>query len=210
MTPHDEERLMQYLDGELDVAGRREVEQLLSASVEARALLGNLVDTGDLVRELAHGRGEAAGIADAVFDRIDAEGVSPPLRVLPGGVLGAGRGRGAAGRRADTPARGLRPWAEGAALLAVAAAVALLVHQRGSARAPVIAPVVQSGAELASAGPAAAAAAAAEPESGAAIESVDFGAQNGSIFLVATGPQVTPVVWLLDEPESGEDGPKPL
>jgi hypothetical protein len=49
-----------------------------------------------------------------------------------------------------------------------------------------------------------------EPETGASIESVDFGAQNGTIFMVASGPQVTPVVWLVDESARTGGRMKPL
>jgi hypothetical protein len=49
-----------------------------------------------------------------------------------------------------------------------------------------------------------------EPDTGASIEAVDFGAQNGTIFMVATGPQVTPVVWLVDESAGSGGKMKPL
>jgi hypothetical protein len=49
-----------------------------------------------------------------------------------------------------------------------------------------------------------------DPDTGASIESVDFGAQNGTIFMVASGPQVTPVVWLIDENAQSGGKMKPL
>lgn len=36
---------------------------------------------------------------------------------------------------------------------------------------------------------------------GVSIENVDFGAHDGAIFVVSTGAQATPVVWLSDQPD---------
>ena len=43
-----------------------------------------------------------------------------------------------------------------------------------------------------------------------AIEVVDFGSRNGTIFLVPSGEENTPVVWLVDEPTQSGDTMGPL
>jgi hypothetical protein len=52
--------------------------------------------------------------------------------------------------------------------------------------------------------------AAGEENDGASIEEVDFGAQGGTIFMVPAGPDVTPVVWLMDDPPPSGHRMKPL
>jgi hypothetical protein len=44
-----------------------------------------------------------------------------------------------------------------------------------------------------------------DPEGGPSIESVDFGTQNGTIFMVPSGLELTPVLWMDDDddPSSG-------
>ena len=188
---HDE-RLMRYFDGELDAAEAREVEPWLEGSEDGKLLLLAWGRVGDAVRAIGDDAGAAgATIADAVMARI---GLSPkPVAVF------ATRPRGARRWMAAAPAIGLS--------LAAAAAVAFYlrpapppsgVQERVPvARAP---DTVSNAAETASA----LAVAVAEPETGASIESVDFGAIGGTIFMVSSGQSSddseTPVVWLMDEP----------
>jgi hypothetical protein len=49
-----------------------------------------------------------------------------------------------------------------------------------------------------------------DPDVGASIESVDFGASKGTIFLVSSGSAETPVVWLMDDGVPTSDRIKPL
>lgn len=191
MTERSEERLMRYLDGEATDAEAREVERWLAESAEARTLLRDLEAVGAAVRAIADERGTAAdGIADAVMRKIGEERPAPRS-------LEEHRAKKSAGRRFFlAPAIGL-------SLAAAAAVVLFLKSPPGEnpgegAGAPAMPDPSGGGAESAGI------AAVADDGTGAAIESVDFGAQNGTIFMVPSGPQVTPVVWLVDDGEATE------
>lgn len=193
-----EDRLMRYFDGELEAEAAADVERLLADSPEARALLGDFEQVGTELRAIAEDQGTRAdGIADRVMARLEPSRGSARLR---SGERGA---RGRVIRLA--PVVGLA--------LAAAAVVAFLLQSRppqpivrASESATVSVPVPPE-----SAAPAEEfVAAEEEPETGATIESVDFGAQNGTIFMVAIGPQVTPVVWLVDESARTGGRMKPL
>jgi anti-sigma factor RsiW len=192
-----QERLMRYVDGELENDDVAEVEKWLSESEEARALVRDLGTLRDGVRAIADERGSRAGsIADSVMARVANEGPVSRTRVR---AVPIGDTKRARRIQAVIPAIGL----------ALAAAAAVVVYLRphthpvstaserpSAALAPEpLSPTSSTPAEVA----------VAEPESGASIESVDFGAQNGTIFIVASGPQSTPVVWLMDDgdPSSG-------
>src|SRR5262249_47340713 len=85
--PHPE-RLMPYLDGEVDDRQAILVEPWLSESEEARALLRELTSLGNDVRAVAEETGmRAGGIADAVMAQIDARssGERPKLTPVRGG-----------------------------------------------------------------------------------------------------------------------------
>jgi anti-sigma factor RsiW len=193
-----EDRLMRYFDGELEAEEAAEVERLIAESADARALLADFERVGSVVRAIADQHG-ARG--DGIADRVMAELNRPPpgVRSVP-----AGNGQGPRGR--------LIPFAPAIGLgLAAAAAVALLVrphpphgNARGSVSA-VVSVLVPSPSVVPSEE-----AEVVEPDTGASIETVDFGAQNGSIFMVASGPQVTPVVWLVDESDESGDKMEPL
>jgi len=189
---------MRYVDGEVDAEEAELVERWLAESAEARALLRDLEALGDGVRAIAEERGSTGdSIVESVMARVANEGPASRTRVLPISVASTKKARriGAA-----VPAIGL----------ALAAAAAVVVYLRPHP-SPVSVVRDRPSAALApepfsltsSSGPAELAVA--EPESGASIESVDFGAQNGTIFIVASGPQSTPVVWLMDDgdPSSG-------
>jgi anti-sigma factor RsiW len=171
---------MRYFDGELGAEEAADVERLIAESADARALLADFERVRTAVRVIADREGARAdGIADRVMAELDRR---PPE------AKGGPRGRFIP----FAPAIGLA--------LAAAAAVAFLVRPHPSRQivrssentvvsvsVPIssVAPVEDvEGAEL---------------ETGASIESVDFGAQNGTIFMVASGPQATPVVWLVDD-----------
>jgi hypothetical protein len=49
-----------------------------------------------------------------------------------------------------------------------------------------------------------------EGTTAAAIESIDFGSQNGAIFMVPAGTETTPVVWLTDDAAEDGDRMEPL
>lgn len=174
---------MQYLDGELAPAETAEAERLLEDSAEARAFLEQLEGVGQVVRAVGLERAAAApDLTDAILARVNAE-----VSSAPGGA------RVHFLRRAWAPL--------GAVALAAAAMAAVFLRPvPGVVPTPVqSAPVaqVESQPEVA-----AYSAAPADPEGeeeGAEIESVDFGSRAGTIFMVASGPQVTPVVWLTDE-----------
>jgi anti-sigma factor RsiW len=191
-----QERLMRYVDGELDANEAARVEQWLSESEEARALLRDITSIGNVVRGVAEERGSGA---DSIVDSVMAQ--------IAGGET-VSRTRVRAVRAA--PRKHPRPGAAIPAIgLALAAAAAVTVYLRPHP-SPVSAVRERPSAALlpepfSTTSSVPAEMAAAEPESGASIESVDFGAQNGTIFIVANGPQSTPVVWLMDDgdPSSG-------
>lgn len=192
-----QERLMRYVDGELEPEEAVRVEQWLSESREARALLRDLTSIGDEVRAVAEGRSPGAeAIVDCVMAQVAAESPVSRTRVRAARAGGIRKGRRIV---AAIPAIGL----------ALAAAAAVVVYMRPQ---PSSVSMVREGPSAAllpepfsTTSSGSAEVAAVEPESGASIESVDFGAQNGTIFIVASGPQSTPVVWLMDdgEPSSG-------
>jgi hypothetical protein len=103
-----EERLVAYLDGELDDAEVREVEQLLSSDAGARELLAGLERTWSLLEKL--GRSPV----DQMFARTTIEMVS---------VAAADE---AARQQAAIPRRRRRRWLIGGAGLVVAAVVGFL------------------------------------------------------------------------------------
>jgi anti-sigma factor RsiW len=184
---------MRYVDGEADAEEAELVERWLAESAEARALLRDLESIGGGIRAIVEERGSRADpIADSVMARVLSEGPVSRTRVRTTPIESAKKDRRVAGA---IPAIGL-------ALAAAAAVVLYLRPHPGSesavrgrpsaALAPEpFSPTSSAPGELA----------VAEPESGASIESVDFGSQNGTIFIVPSGPQSTPVVWLMDDDE---------
>lgn len=200
MSGLPEDRLMQHFDGELDGPDAEELERLLAESPEARALFRDFDTIGRVLRTSAEERSApAADVADAVLARIERE--PPRLRVVP-------TVKPRASLATLVPALGLA--------LAAAAAVALLVRPRPAV--PVATAPVQTvlTAETPEPVPAPEEVAILEDdndaEPGASIESVDFGDQGGTgtIFVVATGPQTTPVVWLSDDDVLGGARMRPL
>jgi len=184
MNQAAQERLMRYVDGELDDEEVALVERWLSESAEARVLLGDLETIRGGIRSLADERGARSGdLTGAVMARIQRDQGVRRRRIL--GIV---------------PAVGL-------GLAAAAAVVAFLRPHPGPGAAALETARVAVSQEPSMADPSTVAleTAAADPDPGASIESVDFGSQNGAIFLIASGPEVTPVVWLTDDgdPTSG-------
>lgn len=177
--------LMRLHDGELSEEEAAELE--LSES-ELRVLQG-LEDLGERIR-VANGH-ESLDLTDSIMARLDEPA---PESVKP------------------APVRELRPrsngaWVAGGLALAAAALVAFWFTNRShepptvaKKPAPVVAPAPspqpvpsEAVAELN----------VAEDEDvsqrAASIEAVDFGNGNGTIFMVPSGDETTPVVWLADE-----------
>jgi anti-sigma factor RsiW len=199
VTPSEEARLFEYYDGELDPEEAREVERWLAASEEAQRLLAEISEVGVAVRAAAHARSSAAdAIAETVLDAIEAGDRRARPERLRDPV--PGNGRGARRSRTGRLLVGLAP-ALGLALAAAAVALHVTPPVRSLGGEPSAAPR-----EVRSAAPApggsettAELPPSSEPETGASIESVDFGARNGTIFMVSGVTEVTPVVWLMDE-----------
>jgi hypothetical protein len=207
-APNDE-RLMRYFDRELDGPEAGEVEEWLTDSAESRAVLLSLERVGDAVRSIGDDMGAGAdGIADAVMARLEqSEGGATRMARSPAGGANA-RSRAASRWLARMPALGLG--------LAAAAAIAIYFRPHapppvghvgpavvGSLPEPFAPDLAPSEAESTS-----------DPTAGASIESVDFGAVAGTIFMVPGGPSSdetqTPVVWLMDEPAPDEGRMAPL
>jgi anti-sigma factor RsiW len=96
--------LMQYADGELEADGRVRVEELVRTNDEARRILDAMGALGDVVREGAEARAEAAGIdeiAEEVIAKIEraettfrGKQIVVPIADARASRERAGRGRG--------------------------------------------------------------------------------------------------------------------
>lgn len=204
MSDLSPEELMQYYDGELPPDRMRAVAARLAESPEARHRLLDLEVLGAAVRAAVEMRAESApDLTESVLRRLDE---APPgqLRVLSGGTkapVGSPRLAGAT--------------AAAIGVLAAAAAVGgLWLTTRGESPAagslarrheparsaePAVPPAAGLGAERVAA-----------HDPAVAIETVDFGEKPGSIFMVAGQSEVTPVVWLVDDPAPDGDRMEPL
>jgi negative regulator of sigma E activity len=221
----DQRTLMQYFDGELDEAESAEVEAWLESDLEAERVLAGLEQISDVVRATVLERTQPPeGLTDRVMDHIARHSIEGPTNVVelhPAPTAGQDFG---ALRAPEEPHAWFRRAAPLAfATLAAAAAVALVLG-RGHAPAshapgaqaessfvatssPVVGPVPQP--EVA-APPAEADVPEPEPAPSIAIESVDFGPREGTIFMLSEGEAATPVVWLMDEPAPPRDTMEPL
>lgn len=177
--------LMRYHDLESDAEEHRRVEERLASDEVARDYLASLRTTSAAVQTWA----EAAridDIADEVMDRIERDvaerkGQVRRLRRLSWSLLGSGLAAAAA----------LWLWVGSAAVDARQPSVDPLV------RLPAVAPAAEPARSLAEIG------------AGVAIEKLDFGANNGSIFVIQGSTEATPVVWLSD-PEGDRAKMEPL
>ncbi|AUX25877.1 hypothetical protein SOCEGT47_064300 [Sorangium cellulosum] len=217
-APPTDLELMLYVDGELDEARHRQVEEHVLHDPSCRAKVAGLLAAGDMVREGALSSSAADGIAERVMARI---------REGQGEVAEDAGGAAARPLAAPPPAEPprIRPVRRSPAndnaraifaltALAVAAAAALMVWGRTEAEPPsaalptpapveVLAPRAATTSE-----PAAPPSAEGALEPGVEVAAVDFGARMGTIFYVpreavASGP-TTAVVWLSDDGPGGQ------
>lgn len=222
----DQRTLMQYFDGELNEAESAEVEAWLESDPEAERVLAALEQISDVVRATVLERTQPPeGLTDRVMDYIGCHSIEGPTNVVELHPAPPTTGQDFGVPRApEEPHAWVRRSAPLAfAALAAAAAVALVLG-RGHAPAshapgaqaessfvatssPVIGPVPQ--AQVAPQ-PAEADLPEPEPAPSIAIESVDFGPREGTIFMLSEGEAATPVVWLMDEPAPLRDTMEPL
>ncbi|WP_437966077.1 hypothetical protein WMF04_41680 [Sorangium sp. So ce260] len=219
-APPTDLELMLYVDGELDEARHRQVEDYVLHDPRCRAKVAGLVTAADMVRDSALASSAADGIADGVMAKIlqgqgevsraNGAAVVQPLAASPSAEPPRARAR-LQGSPANDNARGIFALTA----LAVAAAAAMMVWGRTDAEAPraaltapapsaVLAPPAATPAHE----PVAAPGAEGEVEPGVEIAAVDFGARMGTIFYVpreaaASGPTTT-VVWLSDDGPGGQ------
>lgn len=220
-APPTDLELMLYVDGELDEARHRQVEEYVLHDPHCRAKVAGLVTAADMIRDSALASSTADGIADVVMAKIHAEPAAQvakvdgaagarPLAAPPSGEGASGPAR-LRGSPANDNARGIFALTA----IAVAAAAALMVWGRMDPEAPSAAlPAPTTPEVLAPALPAlpsepsAAPSAEGEVQPGVEIAAVDFGARMGTIFYVpreavASGPTTT-VVWLSDDGPGGQ------
>jgi hypothetical protein len=180
--------LMRLHDSELSEEEAAELEHELTES-ELRVLEG-LEDLGERIREAnSHA---SVDLTDSIMARLDEDLViaAPPAPVVP-----------------LRPSRNNSAWVAGGLVLAAAAAVAVWFTSRSPAPTPVAQKPAPAVAPTPSPEPlpkeAVAELAVAEDDDvsapAASIEAVDFGNNNGTIFMVPSGEETTPVVWLADE-----------
>ncbi|WP_437810255.1 anti-sigma factor family protein [Sorangium sp. So ce1078] len=219
-APPTDMELMLYVDGELDEARHRQVEDYVLHDPRCRAKVAGLVTAADMVRDSALASSAADGIADGVMAKIlegqreaaraNGGAVVQPLAASPSAEPPRARAR-LQGSPANDNARGIFALTA----LAVAAAAAMMVWGRTDAEAPsaaltapapsaVLAPPAATPAHE----PVAALGAEGEVEPGVEVAAVDFGARMGTIFYVpreaaASGPTTT-VVWLSDDGPGGQ------
>lgn len=211
MRPTDQQ-LMRLHDGELDPDERASVETALATDARARDVVAGLEQIGDVVRAVVERTDAPSDLVDDVMARIDAEqqgGRAPDregLRVLEGGA------RGGATPTASPPGRGARIAAAGGAFAAAAAAAVVMALSGGATSTAVGSrPALPATAQPAVAPSAPVVGTSAEEDSSsAAIESIDFGGSNGSIFMVSAGDVTTPVVWVSDDLAAPTERAEPL
>jgi anti-sigma factor RsiW len=188
--------LMRYYDGELSDEEAAEVEAALENDPDARRVFEGLEQLSAFVRK--HEEEQALpDLTDAIMGRIAREErkeSAPPAEVVRG------------------------PWSTilpaAAAVLALAAGVAL-VNELSNKPATTTPVVQQPSSELPvapvpSEEPAEEQVLADSQHPAVAIETVDFGAREGTIFVMQEGEGSTPVVWLMDEPAPAGGRMEPL
>jgi hypothetical protein len=179
---HREFRLMQHHDGELDALQAAEEERRLAWDPAGRVYLDRLETIGDAVRDAVQQTTPAAHLTHDIMTRIECERV---------------------GHQSAWYQRLASPFGWGLGSTAALAAAAFLwlagpTRPEDRSRAASGPHATQTAGETLSGGLV-----------GVAIESVDFGAGGGSIFMVQGGQDTTPVVWL-SEPELTEVRSEPL
>jgi anti-sigma factor RsiW len=191
-------QLMRYYDGELDAEQAAEVEAALANDPEAQRVFEGLEQLSAFVQ--THEREQALpDLTDAIMSRIAREERKDSAR----------------------PAEVVRgPWSTilpaAAAVLALAAGVALvneLSNKPGTTTPVVQQPTATSEEPVApvpSEEPVREQVLAESHHPAVAIETVDFGAREGTIFVMQEGEGSTPVVWLMDEPAPAGGRMEPL
>ncbi|WP_437620754.1 anti-sigma factor family protein [Sorangium sp. So ce1151] len=218
-APPTDLELMLYVDGELDEARHRQVEEYVLHDPRCRAKVAGLVTAADMIRDGALASSAADGIAGEVMAKIHA---APAASATSDSGAAARPIAAPSGELPRAPARLRQPPANDNArgifaltALAVAAAAALMVWGRMGVEAPSAALPTPSPVEVLAPPPVAPAheptaapSAEGEVEPGVEIAAVDFGARMGTIFYVpreavASGPTTT-VVWLSDDGPGGQ------
>lgn len=193
------DQLMQLHDGELDEALEAELLAALAepGAADFAAQLEGLEQLGDFLREAAAhpaATSQYVSIADQVMAELDA----PALKLVPEPPADENEAppKGIP-RVSPKPTEPERGWVLGVGALLAAAAAGLLWMQRpADVPQPSAAPHAQTVQEAPSAG-LTGQAPAVPAEAPVAIVAVDFGANDGTIFVV--GEESTPVVWLADD-----------
>ena len=182
-----DELVDRFYDGDTDEEQTRAAQALIAAEPRSRARLERLALLGSLVREVESERKIPSDLTDRVMRGVLAER-SPNARKsrrLPAAALAV------------------------ASALALAAGIGLWLREPGTA----VPSAALTGTTVTRGSPSAAVRDAFEAEllaeaPSVSIESVDFGATQGAIFLVSAGVTDTMVVWTLDEPAQHPSGPK--
>ncbi|MCA9627965.1 MAG: hypothetical protein KC766_09875 [Myxococcales bacterium] len=178
--------LMLLHDGELDPDAESEALERLRVDENAQAQLAGLEQLGDFLREAERAAAEPSfsSLADAVLERLD----EPALRPL-----------GESHQASSThPERG---WVVAVGVVLAAAAAGLLwIRSSHPVESRPTANLSQPASPQA---PSAERPAPVAEEDPVAIVSVDFGGNDGTIFVV--GDDSTPVVWLADDAVPAED-----
>jgi hypothetical protein len=178
--------LMRLHDGELTEEEALELEAALAA--EDRAVLNGLSDLGDRIRLM--NEHPSVDLTDDIMARLDE---APALQAAP--VV-------------ELRPRRTGVYVAAALGLAAAAAVVLWFANAKSPETPTARPTAtpittpSPTPEIMPLQEEAVADLALPEDEGAAIESVDFGNRNGTIFMVPAGEETTPVVWLADESDA--------
>ncbi len=199
---------MRYFDGEIGPIEAMDIKAQLEDSREARAELASLALIRDVVRTDVNDRAASAGadrIADLVMHRITDAEAHEGSKARNNELARGPRLVASEGLR-----KGQASWAIAAAgALAVAAVLVLLAwraidyaNQRTSRSSRAMEASDASVAEQLVATQIGLAADH-EAEPGVSIDSVDFGAREGSIFYVPSEMGMTTVVWLNDDPAGG-------
>jgi anti-sigma factor RsiW len=190
-------QLMRYYDGELSDEEAAEVEAALENDPDAQRVFEGLEQLSAFVRK--HGDEQVLpDLTDAIMGRIAREERKESAR----------------------PAEVVRgPWSTilpaAAAVLALAAGVALVneLSNKPGTTTPVVQQPSSTSEEpvapVSSEEPAEEQVLAADTHA-VAIETVDFGAREGTIFVMQEGEGSTPVVWLMDEPAPAGGRMEPL
>jgi anti-sigma factor RsiW len=197
--------LMAYADGELEADARARVDELLRTNDEARRVLDAMGALGDVVREGADARAEAAGIdeiAEEVITRIErAEPTGKGTQIVVP----------IAEARASREGRGGRV-AVAIAVFALAAGVFLVLRSNGTSPVadnapheppPVVQPVSPSAPVAPSAVPAEVAAA---DDDGVDLEEVSSTKNKVNVFFMPSGnagAAASVVVWIDDRRAGG-------